>query len=166
MSYTLCNYEFTIRHQKGDQMRHAYAFSRAPISEENRQDSEKIEILATTTREDEILLYQRSGESVKRLIQNLQKPDEERSKDERGVTRDYRLEGLLYRVNKRDNIEVLLYVIPASMRKALTIGYYDLASHLGIDKVLAMMCRYYYIPKMRDLRLGNQFHLGEISRFL
>lgn len=70
----------------------------------NGQDSEKLEILATRTRKDEILLHQRSDERLKRLIQILEKPGEERSKDERGAIRDYRLEGrLLFRVNKRDN---------------------------------------------------------------
>ena len=131
-------------------MRHVDVLSRAPISEENAQDFEKQEVLAITTREDEILLHQRSDERRKRLIQILEKPDKDKIKDERGAIRDDQLEGgLLYRVVKRDNREVRLYVIPAAMRKALTIRYHDLASHLGIDKVFARMRRYYYFPNMR-----------------
>lgn len=91
---SLCDYNFTIRHRKGEQIAHVDALSRASFFDDNTQDVEIPEVLTiSTTREDEILLHQRTDEKLNRLIKILEKLEEERLKDERGAVRDFRLEG-------------------------------------------------------------------------
>lgn len=125
-----------MRHQKGEQMQHVDFLSRAPIVDQDSSKTEIFDMFTILSREDEIFLYQRTDEKLKTLIDILEKPFANRSKDERGATREFRLEaGLLYRVKMINDKETLLYVVPTAMRKALTIRHNDLGSHLGVDKV-------------------------------
>lgn len=148
---TLGKYDFEIKHRKGTQMSHVDALSRAPVEVEITEDlPDQAQIFQLNVREDEILMNQRVDETLRKKIEILSKNRDDCTKTELDAVRDYRLRnGLLYRTVVRDGKKIDLYVVPATMLKALAIKFHDLSSHFGIDKTLARVQSYYYFPRMR-----------------
>lgn len=126
-------------------MKHVDALSRAPI-----EDSENPRVMLIETREDEILMFQRSDDEIKRKIDILRKSSAHRSKSEKDSVRDYVLkDGLLYRKIIVDNETRELYVVPRAMRKSIVIRNHDLCSHFGIDKTVSRILNYFYFAGLR-----------------
>lgn len=126
-------------------MAHVDALSRAPVDEPvDAELLERSQVFKIVLREDELLLYQRDDKFLKEKIDILSKPRTLCKKAELDSVRDYKLrDGILYRTIERDGAEVDLYVVPATMRKAIAIKFHDLGSHFGIDKTLARVRSYY-----------------------
>lgn len=130
----ISDYDFDVNHKKGELMQHADALSRAPVDEPNER-LENGKIFSIATREDEILVFQKSDPSIKIKIDILNKNEKDRSKTEKDIIKNYVLrEGLLYKQEMRDDGLRELYVVPAAMRKMLLIRYHDLGSHFGVKK--------------------------------
>lgn len=87
------------------------------------------------TRKDEILLFQRLDDEIKKKIDILRKNSADRSKSEKDSVRDSTLnDGLLHRKIVVDNETRELYVVSWVMRKSIVIRNHDLCSHFRIDK--------------------------------
>jgi len=139
---SLSEYDYEIKHRKGEKMGHVDALSRAPVEGETLPVSQ---IQMCTSSEDTIMLHQRTDIRLKDLISILEKPELHRSKAERGQVTGYKLkQGLLYRSEVQNGRAVDLYVVPGSMRKSLAVEFHDLASHMGLDKTLQRMRKYYF----------------------
>ena len=146
---SISEYNFEIKHRKGDLMRHVDALSRAPVGETEPIECER-GIFVISTREDEILAFQRTDPSILRMIEILQKPERERSSLEKNAVRDYTMrEGLLFKRCIKDNEERELYVVPRAMRKALVIRYHDLKSHFGTEKTVKRISEYYHFAGLK-----------------
>ncbi|XP_023247769.1 uncharacterized protein LOC111643795 [Copidosoma floridanum] len=123
----IAEYNLEIKHRRGDQMQHADALSRAPLMVDEDKFPEPDIILKIETREEEILLFQRSDVDMLVLIKILQKPKNERNRDECGKVRDYLMrDGLLYKKVERGGLSRELFVVPKVIRKSLVIKYHDL----------------------------------------
>lgn len=154
----IAEYSFEIKHRKGEQMKHVDALSRAPVGESNVEGKPGV-ILSVTTREDEVLLFQRSDPCVKTLVDILLKRESERTRFEKEKVKDFVMrEGLLFRKYDDGKGARELYVVPKAMRKSIVIRNHDLLSHFGIDKTLHKISQYYYFPGMRRyvrVHVGN-----------
>ena len=64
----ISEYDFEIKHKKGDLKKHVDALSRAPVAE--LENFERETLFTIVTREDEILAFQRSEE---RVLEGLRK---------------------------------------------------------------------------------------------
>ena len=92
----ISEYDFEIKDKRGDLMRHVDALSRAPVG-----DVETVAcgtVFTITTREDEVLIFQRSDTNILNKVKILQKPEKERYSVERNFVKDYILKvGLLFK---------------------------------------------------------------------
>lgn len=150
----ISEYDFEIRHRKGENMRHVDALSRSPVEEaelnEAKAGPKKAVVMSIDTREDEVLIFQRSDTDLKTIIEILKRNIIDRTKIETESVKDYVLrDGLLFRKVLTGNEERELYVVPKAMRKSIVIRYHDLASHFGIDKTTHLIGQFYFFPKMR-----------------
>ena len=144
----IADFDYEIRHRKGEKMQHVDALSRAPveIAEENFKEAR---VLNTMVHEGEILMYQHMDELLKRKIDILKKAENKRTRREKGEVNGYALRnGVLYKVEEKTKLEK--YVVPAAMRKALVIKNHDFSGHFGIDQTVAKISNFYYFPRMRN----------------
>lgn len=140
----LAEFNFEIKHVPGEKMKHVDALSRAPAEESNER------VMMIETREDEILMFQRSDPKVNELIGILRKSESERAMEEKDKIKDFNLiEGLLFKKQVINGVEKNLYYVPNIMRKSIAIRYHDLHSHLGVDKTIGRIRDFYYFPYMR-----------------
>lgn len=151
---TLSEYDFEIRYKPGEIMQHVDALSRAPTEEPNGdvEDliNDKFSVYSIISREEEILLTQRTDDNLSRKIRILKMKPYERTKAENGEVESYILKNkILYKIAKKHDEENHLYVVPATMRKSILIKYHDLDGHGGLDRTLEKIQRYYYFPGMR-----------------
>ncbi|CAB0038969.1 unnamed protein product [Trichogramma brassicae] len=129
-------------------MRHVDALSRAPVELAERE-LEDARVLNINVHEGEILIYQHKDENLKRKIEILRKPDNERSRREKGEVFGFVLRnGILYKVDDDSGIE--RYVVPAAMRKAVVLKNHDFSGHFGVDRTVAKIRSFYYFPRMRS----------------
>ncbi|KAK9674807.1 RNase H-like domain found in reverse transcriptase [Popillia japonica] len=115
-------YDYTIIHRSGEKMKHVDALSRAPTEElEETMEStidERVTMYPLMPEEDRVICMQRADERIKRLIDIFTKPEYRRSKEEKGLIKDYAFrDGLLHRVLRSADSSRQLLVIPDCMRK-------------------------------------------------
>lgn len=125
----ILEFSFEIKYVPGEKMKHVDDLSRAPVENKNQQ------IMIIETREDEILLFQRSDPNLKELIEILSNSESDRSREDRNIVKDFEMsEGLIFKRVNVNNVERKLYYVSNVMRKSINIRYHDLHSHLGVDK--------------------------------
>lgn len=144
----ISEFKFEIQHRKRERMFHVDALSRAPI--ENESSTKSGEILTINTKEDELLMFQRSDSKANELIEILRKPESTRTKTEKGRVKYFILfEGLLFKRVETEKGQKDLYYVPNKMRKSIAIRYHDLYNHFGVDKTLSRISEHYYFSYMR-----------------
>lgn len=147
----LLEYDFDIQHRAGTKMTHVDALSRAPVDghEEETLDevlSGRLDVCVSLEQQERILMVQVTDEEIQKLIDILKKPEDERSKAERGEVRHFMLQGqLLYRNHQGK----LLFVMPRSMRKSVVVASHDLNGHLSVDKTVSNILQDYWFVGLR-----------------
>lgn len=92
-------------------------------------------------RDYDIEIHQRAGEGMKHVDALSRSPMEESDEILENAT--------AYNTMVSEN-EILMYVVPRAMRKALVVKNHDLSSHFGVDRTVARIRSYYYFPRMRS----------------
>uniref|UniRef100_A0ABD2W8I8 RNA-directed DNA polymerase n=1 Tax=Trichogramma kaykai TaxID=54128 RepID=A0ABD2W8I8_9HYME len=145
----IAEYDLEIIHKQGKSMQHVDALSRAPVDCKQIFENEKI--LNIDIKENEILLFQRSDESVSAIIDLLKKDVNMLSNNEQKLLKDYALrDGILYKKLIRNDAILERFVVPKAMRKSLIIKYHNCKGHVGVNKTADMIEKYYYFPRMRN----------------
>lgn len=146
---TIVEYDCEVYYRSGVRIRHVDALWRAPVVVED--DSNVGEVLVLRTREEEILLYQRTDDELYRIIEILTKSVSERSREEKGEIEGFTVvNGLLYKKQKdRDGEVTEKYVIPKNMRKAIVVHKHDCASHPDVERTVARIHESFYFANMR-----------------
>lgn len=145
----IADYDFEIKHRKGEQMAHVDALSRAPIDSNSGEEMRET-VYAVETREDEILIFQRTDESVREKIAILQKSERMRTVREKALVENFVIEnGILYKQHDEKSIIRKLFVVPKAMRKTIVIRFHDFKSHCGVDRTVAGIKQFYFFSRMR-----------------
>lgn len=144
----ISEYDFEIKHQKGERMQHVDALSRAPVNDTVELE-ERGSILMISTREDEILVFERTDPKIFQKVKILQKLEKDRNVVEKNLVEGYVLKEGVFKNSMKDNENRELYVVSQAMKKALVIPYHDLGSHFGVEKTVKRLSEYYYFASMR-----------------
>ena len=122
----LQNYDYTVEHRNSDRMKHVDALSRNHIL-----------ILEDNTLETTLSLQQmQDGNIIK--IRNLLEEREHKKFELRN--------GLVYFKGSNK----LLFYVPQAMEYQVIRMYHDEFGHVGRDKVVELITRFYWFPKLRD----------------
>lgn len=154
-SLMLQDFDIELRHRPGERMQHVDALSRAPTEEpsDTWEDlvERKLEVLTTMNQEDYVLMIQHSDPTLKRIIEVLKAPEDERAPEDRHLSRDYVLrDNILYRSADGPEEEDLRYVVPKHMRKSLVVKFHDQSGHFGVDRTLSLLRENYWFGRMRN----------------
>jgi len=147
----LQEYDFDIYHRPGTKMLHVDALSRDPVSDQEGETLDEVlagrlDVCFSLKTEDKVRMAQHVDEELRRICNILQKPEEQRTKAERGLVCDYSLEGsLLYRWYQGR----LLFVMPRSMRKSIVVAAHDLGGHLSVDKTVCKITQDFWFVGLR-----------------
>lgn len=143
----LMEYDFEIRHRKGEKMAHVDALSRAPVGE---MEHLNLGVYSLLEEHDKVLMIQRNDESISTLIDILRKNSEDRSQEERNKVQNYELDnGRLYRKVEVKGEQRLLYVIPPNMRKSIVVKYHNQMGHFSVDRTVQKILETCWFKGMR-----------------
>lgn len=126
-SLILRNYDYSLEHLSGEQMKHADALSR----------KSHILVITENTFEQNLAILQNLDSEIVAIRQKL-----EQSQD-----KYYELNnGLVYRKDKNAS----LFYVPASMERNVIIAAYKEVGHQGINKTTDYLGTVYWFPKMKS----------------
>jgi len=123
----LQNYDYTLEHRSGSKMQHVDALSRCI----------NVLVVETNTFEENLIICQSKDKKIKEIKVLLEK-SEHRLYEMRN--------GVVYR-KKQDGS--LLFYVPSDMESHVLFKYHDEMGHMGIDKVVDLVSKSYWFPKMR-----------------
>ena len=126
-SLILHDFDYTIEHRKGELMKHVDALSR-------------VNVLAITenTFEQNLIILQGQDPEITKIRTELTKTESPKYE---------LLNGVVYKKDK----EKLLFYVPNSMISNVIRKYHDEMSHIGCEKVIEIIRRTYWFPKMKDV---------------
>jgi len=140
---------FEVKYRVGAKMQHV---SRAPQTDHEAEEAVEemlcsdLDMCNVLTVEDKVMMAQRSDGEVSEIVNMMNKPKEERTKQESGRTRHHKIRnGLLYRRCK----DKLLFRMPWNMRKSILVSAYDLNRHQSVDKTVSHILQDYWFPELR-----------------
>lgn len=139
---SLQEFDYAVKYRSGARMAHVDALSRAPVADEEPPFDdvlgERLDVCAALTEEERVLMCQTADVTLARLREEVGQNQDQSKK--------FILEkGLLYR-SYRDK---LLFVMPRSMRKSLTVVAHDLSGHPAVDRTVANILQDFWFPGMR-----------------
>ncbi|KAF4525385.1 hypothetical protein B566_EDAN013236 [Ephemera danica] len=147
-------FDMEVKHRPGTRMAHVDALSRAPVEGATETIdnlvSEKLNVCLTLTWEEQVLTMQRSDPEMKTLIQILEIPENQRSRDEKMAVKNFNIiNGVVYRKIEEGGVKKFLFVVPPTMRKGLVVKAHDLGGHFGLERTVAKLMEHYWFPGMR-----------------
>lgn len=122
------NYDYTVRHRKGEQMAHADALSRQQF----------VCLVDGSDLDLNIQISQSRDERIRELRERLEQEN----------VSGYKLEnGLVFRINKDGRAQ--LYV-PAEWEENIMRKIHESYGHVGIEKCLNQILKHYWFPGIRE----------------
>jgi hypothetical protein len=122
----LQNYDYKLEHRASSRMKHVDALSRQPVM-----------ILEATSFKQNLSLAQLQDSGISKLREFLEQQEHNK----------YELrDGLVYYKFK----DRLLFYVPQLMEQQILCMYHDNFGHVGPDKVIELITRLYWFPKLRQ----------------
>ncbi|KAK8775719.1 hypothetical protein V5799_030936, partial [Amblyomma americanum] len=148
-------FEFTIKHRPGTRMLHVDSLSRGPV--EAPQDTmnslleERFEVCVACDLAEQVMVLQRGDEELRELLTILEKPESDRTKEEKARAKGYNVrEGRLVREIEEDGNVKFKFVLPKCMRKAVVVQSHDLMGHFALEKTVSKIQESFWFPRMRN----------------
>jgi hypothetical protein len=159
-------FDMEVKHRPGVRMAYVDALSQEPVepASETIDDmlSEKLDVYLTLTLEEQVLTMQRSDPDMKALIEILDIPKEQRSREEKHLVSDFVLQnGIVYHKTEVAGKVHFLFVVPPAMRKGLVVKIHDLGGHFGMERTVAKLLEHYWFPGMRRYVRYHNAHCFE-----
>lgn len=147
----LQDFDFSVKYRPGIRMGHVDALSRAPVEDVGRdkvtecmvEDDRSVFVLLS--QEEKVRMYQTADIDVSRMIAQVESA-KGKGIEEESAEGEYMMDqGLLYRRVRGK----LLFVMPKTMRKSLTVAAHDLSGHPALDRTVANIQQDFWFGGMK-----------------
>jgi hypothetical protein len=140
-------YNFIIEYRPGSRMMHVDALSRNPVTEENPEMREIVNVFVIKDEAAWLQTVQSVDPEIKRLIDILKDPQSNNIVD---IKNNFTIKnGKLYRIIKQNDDIILLWVVPKSVRWQIVRMNHDNNGHVGFEKTYERIKRVYWFKHMR-----------------